>query len=85
MKSIDDVLRQQTDQIDLGRGDQLSKIQEVLNKLYPGKVRARKLKDGVLTVNTPSSAVAGDLRLSQEKILKRLEDYEITSLKISIG
>ncbi len=84
MRSIDDIMRERVDSLDVGRADTLAAIQEVLHELYPGKVRARRLQSGVLTIETPSATVANDLRLRQEELLERLQTHEIVGIKISI-
>lgn len=85
MDSLNDIIRNRADNLDLGRGDQLAVAQEVLNELYPGQVRAKRLVGGVLTITTPSAAVASDLRLQQTLILDKLTEQEVAQLKIQIG
>lgn len=85
MKHIDEIMKQKAASLDLDRGDQLVQIQEVLNGIYPGRVRAKQLQDGVLTITTPSSAVANDVRLQQEVILGKVGDFGVDSLRVKIG
>lgn len=85
MDSLNDIIRNRADNLDLGRGDQLAVAQEVLNELYPGQVRAKRLAGGVLTITTPSAAVASDLRLQQTLLLDKLAEQEVDQLKIQIG
>jgi hypothetical protein len=85
MRSIDDIMRDRVDSLDMSRGEQLANIQELLSNLYPGKVRARRLQRQVLTIETPSSAVANDLRLRREELLDTFADMEVVDIKISIG
>lgn len=85
MDSLNDIIRNRADNLDLGRGDQLAVAQDVLNELYPGQVRAKRLAGGVLTITTPSAAVASDLRLQQTLILDKLAEQEVAQLKIQIG
>jgi hypothetical protein len=85
MRSIDDIMRDRVDSLDMSRGEQLANIQELLSNLYPGKVRARRLQRKVLTIETPSSAVANDLRLRREELLDKFADMEVVDIKISIG
>jgi hypothetical protein len=85
MRSIDDIMRERVDSLDMSRGEQLANIQELLSNLYPGKVRARRLQRQVLTIETPSSAVANDLRLRREELLDKFADMEVVDIKISIG
>jgi hypothetical protein len=82
MGDMDDYLARKRDQLGLDRGDQLSDIQEVLDTWYPGRVRAKSLNDGVLQIVTPSSAIAGELRLRQVELLGVLDRVE--SLRITI-
>ena len=88
MKHIDEIMKQKAESLDLGRGDQLAEIQEVLNGIYPGRVRAKQLQNGVLTITTPSSAVASDLRLQQVYVLKKIKNNKnnvsIMRIKISV-
>ncbi|MEX0749009.1 MAG: DciA family protein [Candidatus Saccharimonadales bacterium] len=84
MMNLDDILKARADSFDLERGDQLAAIQEVLNEKYLGRVRAKKLQDGLLSISTPSSAVANDIRLRQVGLIKRLKKFEITEIKVRI-
>lgn len=84
MKNIGDYLQNRAQKLDLGRGNALVEIQEELNKLYPGKVRAKRLSDGELTITTPSAAVAGDLRMRQRQLLEKLKKHKVINVKISI-
>lgn len=77
-------MRGRVDSLDMGREDQLAAIQEILHDLYPGKIRARRLQSGVLTIETPSATVANDVRLRQEELLGKMREFEIISLKITI-
>ncbi len=85
MKSIDDVLKSRVEDFDMERGDSLAGIQDILNKNYMGRVRAKKIKDGLLTITTPSSVVANELRLAQVKIKKQLKDYGVEEVRIQIN
>ena len=85
MNSLNDMLQKRVDDFDMGRGDTLSSIQEVINKKYMGRVRAKKLQDGVLTLSTPSSVVASNLRMAQVSLKKQLNQYEIKDIRIQIG
>lgn len=84
MKSLDDIMRGRADSLDFSREDQLEAVQGVLNELYPGKARAKRLQDGILTITTPSATVANDLRFRQEELQTRLEQHNITRFKIAI-
>ncbi len=85
MDNISDILQSRADDLDLERGGQIAAIQEILNRKYPGKVRAKSLNDGLLTITTPSSSVASDIRLSQSQLIKQLNNYQVESIKIKIG
>lgn len=85
MKSINEIMRGRVDSLDMGREDQLAAIQEILHDLYPGKIRARRLQSGVLTIETPSATVASDVRLRQEELLERLDQYSVVQFKVAIS
>lgn len=85
MKKIDEYLQKRAGELDLGRGNALVEIQEQLNNLYPGRVRAKSLKDGELTITTPSAGVAGDLRMKQVKVKESLKKHDVKKLRIIIG
>lgn len=84
MKPLKDLLGQQASRLDLQRAEALTDIQTVLNGLYPGRTRAKKLQNDILTITTPSAAVAADLRLRQREILKKLSEYQISTIKLII-
>lgn len=79
------MLQKRVDDYDMGRGDTLSSIQEVLNKKYMGRVRAKKLQDGVLTLSTPSSVVASSLRMGQVSLKEQLSEYKVEDIRIKIN
>lgn len=85
MRKIDEYLQKRANELNLSRGNALVEIQEQLNYLYPGRVRAKSLKDGELTITTPSAGVAGDLRMRQIAIKKKLEKFEVDKLRINIS
>lgn len=85
MKSLNDIIRSRADSLDMGRENQLEAAQRVLNDFYPGKTRARRLKSGVLTIETPSATIANDLRLQQEELLEKMQECDVTALKITIN
>ncbi|MEX0668686.1 MAG: DciA family protein [Candidatus Saccharimonadales bacterium] len=85
MDNINDILQNRAEDLSLERGGQLAAIQEVLNKQYPGKVRAKSLNNGELTITTPSSAVASDLHLSQSNLLQQLKSYQVETIRVKIG
>lgn len=85
MRSLDEIMRNRANSLDLSREDKLESAQSVLNELYPGKARAKSLQEGVLTITTPSAIVANDVHLQQTQILEKLKNYDINRLKITIG
>lgn len=65
-------------ELGLGRAEDLGKVQKLLDRLYAGQTRALKIKDGALTIITPSASVASDLRLRQTELIDRF-GKEVTS------
>jgi hypothetical protein len=59
-------------QLNLGREDELRRIQALLEALWPAQTRAVSLNAGVLKVLTPNASVASELRLRQVEILPKL-------------
>lgn len=74
MNNLGDYLDKKAQRLDLGRGDELARIQELLDNWYPGKCRAQKLNDGKLTITTTSSSVANELRFKTKDILAHNSD-----------
>ncbi|MFI5240310.1 MAG: DciA family protein [Candidatus Saccharimonadia bacterium] len=72
------------DKLGLARGEQLVKIQSLLDERYPNKVRAVSLNKGVLQLATESSSVASELRTGQIEILKNPAFKAVTKLQILI-
>jgi len=71
-------------ELGMEREDVLAGVQKVLDSWYPGKVRARRLHQGVLRVVTASASVAGELRLRQVELMEAAGLPEVR-LAISIG
>jgi hypothetical protein len=66
------------------RVDQLDAIQKWCDERYPGRVRVKRLHQGILRVVTTSSGVASELRMRQRELLEAYDLGE-TRLAISIG
>jgi hypothetical protein len=62
MNNLGDYLDKKAQQLDLGRQDDLARVQSLLDDWYPGKVKAHSLNNGKLTVVTTSSSIANELR-----------------------
>jgi hypothetical protein len=71
-------------ELGLDREDDLARVQGVLDTWYPGRVRARRLHQGVLRVVTPSAGVASELRMRQMELLD-VTGMSHVRLMISIG
>jgi hypothetical protein len=71
-------------ELGMDREDILSRIQTLLDIWYPGQVRARRLHQGVLRLETASSSVAGELRMRQLELLETVKLSD-TRLAISIA
>ena len=74
MNNLGDYLNKKAQKLDLGRADDLIRIQELLDKWYPGKARAQKITNGKLTIITTSSSVANELRFKSNKLLTITQD-----------
>lgn len=68
MNNLGDYLDKKAQKLDLGRADDLTKVQALLDEWYPGKVRAQSLNNGKLTLVTVSSSIANELRFKQDQI-----------------
>ncbi len=85
--SNQDYLEQRRQELVLGRGDALTKIQGVLEDLYPAQARALSLNRQILRIITPNASVASELRLRQVELAVRFRQEsgeEITKMAISI-
>lgn len=69
MNNLGDYLHKKAQKLDLGRADDLTKIQQQLDEWYPGKCRAQKITNGKLTIITTSSSVANELRFKNGELL----------------
>lgn len=69
MNNLGDYLDKKAQKLDLGRADDLGEVQKLLEKWYPGKVKAQSLNKGTLRLVTTSSSVANELRFRQQEIL----------------
>ncbi len=74
MNNLGDYLNKKSQQLDLGRGDELAQIQQIVDAWYPGKVRAQSLNNGRLTLITTSSSVANDLRFKSQQLQAKFSD-----------
>jgi len=80
-------LSKKAQSLDLGRGEALVEIQNLLEQRFPKRTRAKSLNNGVLKVITPSAAVASELRLTQVALIKDFNTqtaYTIERLQISV-
>lgn len=62
MNNLGDYLEKKSEQLDLGRQEDLAAIQATLDAWYPGKAKAKSFKDGRLLITAQSASVAGELR-----------------------
>lgn len=69
-------------ELGMDREDVLNSIQAVLDGWYFGKVRARRLHQGVLLLETASASVAGELRMRQ---LELFEAVTLTDTRLAIS
>jgi hypothetical protein len=67
---MDEYLERKRRDLGLDRADDLTRVQGVLDKWYPGMARARQWHQGVLRVVTPNSSVASELRMRQLELLQ---------------
>lgn len=81
---MDDYLERKRRQLGLNRGDDLVRIQGVLDDWFPGQARARQLHQGVLRLVTPNASVASELRMRQQELLRVCGLVQVR-LAISIG
>jgi hypothetical protein len=69
-------------ELGMERGDVLAQIQATLEQWYPGRVRAKRLHQGVLRLVTPSASVATELRLRQ---LELAQAHHLEGVRIAIA
>lgn len=79
-----DYFAQKRAELGMERGDELVRIQKILDKWYPGMLRAKKLHQGVLTLVAFNAPVASEIRMRQVELLELIK-LEIKRLQISIG
>lgn len=83
-----DYLKKRASELGLDRGNALEKIEDYMNSLFPGQVRAVSLNGQVLKLTTPSSPVASEIRLRQIEILQKVRqlagEQPINNLQIQI-
>ena len=84
MGDMDDYLARKRSELGLDRGDRLAEVQQLLETWYPGQIRAKSLNKGVLQLVTPSSTVAGELRLRQVELLGLIPDVEKLRVTIEV-
>lgn len=82
LNSNNDYLSRRALELDLGRAEFLKRVQELVDQLYPGQIRALSLNDHNLKLITPSATVASDLRLRQVELLKRFGEINQGSVQI---
>ena len=78
--NLGDYLQRKASQLDLGRGDELKQIQDYLDARFRRQVRALSTHNGTLTVTTPNSSMATELRYAQMQIRADLKE-DITDIK----
>lgn len=74
MNNLGDYLDKKAEQLDLGRVDELTQVQKMLDEWYPGKCRAQSLNRGVLRIKVTSSSVANELRFKADYIISSTND-----------
>jgi hypothetical protein len=79
-----DYFAQRRKELGMDRGDELVRIQKILDEWYPGMLRAKKLHQGVLSLVAFNAPVASEIRMRQVEFLE-LVNLEIKRLQISIG
>ena len=78
-----DYFAQKRAELGMDRGDELVRIQAILDEWYPEMLRAKKLHQGVLSLVAFNAPVASEIRMRQVEFLK-LVGLEIKRLQISI-
>ncbi len=89
MSDASDYLKKRAMELDLGRGVALTQIQALLDDAYPNQVRAVSLNNGVVKILTPSAPLAGEIRMSQVRLIDQFNQslagsYVVTKLHIQI-
>ena len=71
-------------ELGMDRGNELVRIQKILDDWYPGMLRAKKLHQGVLSLVAFNAPVASEIRMRQVEFLG-LVRLDISRLQISIS
>ncbi len=83
--NLGDYLARRSQELDLGRGDQLVAIQELLELWYPGQVHALSLNLGVLRLVTANASIASEIRMRQLEIISIDQSIRRLSINIATG
>ncbi len=78
-----DYFAQKRAELGMDRGEELVRIQAILDEWYPQMLRAKKLHQGVLSLVAFNAPVASEIRMRQVEFLEMV-GLEITRLQISI-
>ena len=78
-----DYFAQRRAELGMDRGEELVRIQKILDDWYPGMLRAKKYHQGVLSVVAFNAPVASEIRMRQVEFLG-LVGLEVRRLQISI-
>ena len=78
-----DYFAQKRAELGMDRGDELVRIQAILDEWYPDMLRAKKLHQGVLSLIAFNAPVASEIRMRQVEFLG-LVGLDIKRLQISI-
>lgn len=79
-----DYFVQRRAELGMDRGNELVRIQKILDDWYPGMLRAKKLHQGVLSLVAFNAPVASEIRMRQVEFLG-LVRLDISRLQISIS
>lgn len=82
MDSIKDLLSKKADSIDLEtKKNELTLIQEVLDRYFKGYARALKVRQDRLTIKVSSAPMASEVRFKQVIIIEELTRLEVTPIE----
>ncbi len=89
LDSAKDFLKKRAEQLNLGRGDDLRRIQAILDVLYPDLTHAVSLDGQTLKITTASASAASELRLRQVGLMGKFngempEGRQVSRLHIQI-
>lgn len=84
MLNADDYFVKKRLKLGMDRGETLAQTQALLDGWYPGQARAKSLNNDVLTIVTPSSVVASELRLRQVELLQAIARLGLTNVRLAI-